>query len=73
MKTKVCLRRLRSPIGAGIILFRHGDPNQWRTYLLVSFRPRQRRVLLRLAGLLVGFAWWPPRFLTEAGLRAEMS
>ena len=73
MKTKVCLRRFRSPIGAGIILFRYGDLNQSRTYFILSLRPGERRVLLRVAEHLIGFSWWPPRFLTEAALRAEMS
>jgi len=70
MKTRLCLRRFRSPNGVGVVLFRP-DENPWRPYFVLSFRPRQRRFLLRLPRHLVGFSWWPPRVLDAAVLRAE--
>jgi hypothetical protein len=67
-KRKLYLRRFRSPNGFGLTLFR---PDRLNPYFVLSFRPRQRRFLLRLPQHLVGFSWWPPRFLNAATLRAE--
>lgn len=71
MKARVYFRRYRSTNGVGLVLFRPGDQNRSQTYVVLSLRPRQRRVLLRLLSHLVGFAWWPPQLLTAAALRAQ--
>ena len=68
---KVNLRSFRSPNGFGLVLFRPERLNPWRSYIVLCFRPRQRRFLLRLPHHLVGLSWWPPRFLNAAALRAE--
>jgi len=60
MKERICFRRFRSINGLGFALFR-SDQNPWRTYLVLSLRPRQHRFLLRLPHHLVGLSWWPPR------------
>jgi len=70
MIARLCLRRYRSTNGLGIALFRQ-DQNPWRTYLVLSLRPRQHRFLLRLPHYLVGLSWWPPRLLGDAVLRTE--
>ncbi len=65
------VRSFRSPNGVGLALFQPSHLNSWQTYIVLSIRPRQRRILLRLPHHLFGFSWWPPRFLTEAALRAQ--
>lgn len=68
---KVNLRSFRAPNSFGLALFRPGQLGRWQSYAVLAIRPRQRRVLLRLPRYLAGFAWWPPRFLSAATLRAE--
>ena len=70
-KHRFYLRRFRSPNGVGLVMFRPGDLNRWRTYFVLSLRLHQRRFLLRLPRHLIGFSWWPPRVLNAAVLRAE--
>ena len=70
MKPKLYLRRFRSANGFGLILFRPDCPNSG-PYFVLSLRPRQRRVLLRVLRHVVGLSWWPPRFLNAAALWAE--
>jgi hypothetical protein len=71
-KCKFYLRRYRSTNGFGVVLFRSDGPlNPWQSSWMVSFRPRQRRLLVRLPRHLFGFSWWPPRFLNAATLWAE--
>jgi len=71
MTAKLCFRRFRSTNGVGLVMFRPGDLNRWRTYFVLSLRPRQRRLLLRLPHHLGGLSWWPPRFWNAAALLAE--
>ncbi len=70
-KRRFYLRRFRSENGFGLVLFRAERLNPWRSYFVLSLRPRQRRFLLRLPRHLVGFSWWPPRFWNAAALLAE--
>ena len=70
MKPKLYLRRFRSANGVGLVLFRPDRPNS-APYFVLSIRPRQHRVLLRVLRRVVGLSWWPPRFWNSAALLAE--
>jgi len=71
MKAKVYFRCFRSVNGLGLTLFRSDRLEPWRPYFVLSVRPRQRRILLRLQHSVVGFSWWPPRLWSAAVLLAE--
>ncbi len=68
MKQKLFWRRYRTTGGHfGWMLFRPAG----RTYFVLSIRPDQRRVVLRLLRSIIGFSWWPVRFWNKGALLAE--
>ncbi len=68
MEQKLYFRRYRTTSDHfGWVLLR---PDRWPSFVL-SIRPQERRIVVRLLRSIFGLSWWPLRFWNKAALLAE--